>query len=129
MHRRRSERLGLLLALGLLGGCVERPPATDAPPKESAEASQTPTGMPRVQAPSVTAIRGRIEQVERAGPYTYVRLDPAAGGSWVVVMGTLPSAVGDDAAFVIHGTRTDFYSKRLDRQFDELLFGQLDAPT
>ncbi|MEX1366475.1 MAG: hypothetical protein AB1Z98_25350 [Nannocystaceae bacterium] len=96
---------------------------------EAAAEPASPAGMPQLDAPQVRELRGRVDHVERAGPYTYVQLDEASGGHWVVVMGVIEPEAGQPVAFSVYGTRTNFHSKRLDRELPQLHFGSVKSPT
>lgn len=101
-------------------------------PEVQPEAAAEPASsadMPQLDAPQVRELRGRVDHVERAGPYTYVQLDEASGGHWVVVMGAIEPEAGQPVAFNVYGTRTNFHSKRLDRDLPELHFGSVQSPT
>jgi hypothetical protein len=85
--------------------------------------------MPQLDPSSTPALRGSVLHVEPAGPYTYVELDVAGDTRWVVVMDVIAPALGAPLTFEVFGARTNFYSKRLARELEELHFGRLSSPT
>jgi hypothetical protein len=66
---------------------------------------------------------GRIADIERAGSYTYASIvDDRGNARWVVTM-RRGLAVGDQVEVKNMGLQRAFRSKRLDRTFDDLVFG------
>ena len=96
-----------------------------ARPKEAPD----PTSMPPLDPSETSELSGLVDHVERAGPYTYVQLDGPSGGRWVVVMGVIAPRAGSPVTFAVYGARSNFYSRRLDRELDELHFGRLLSST
>lgn len=68
---------------------------------------------------------GVVEQTLEAGPYSYLAVRSRDELRWVVIMGE-PRALGTSVAIRDMGVRQNFYSRRLDRTFDELAFGVID---
>lgn len=68
-------------------------------------------------------LRGTIIEILPAGSYTYAAVQPEHGDArWVVTM-RRGFARGDDVEVKNMGVQREFYSKRLRRTFDELIFG------
>src|SRR5205085_2845312 len=65
---------------------------------------------------------GRVEQQLRTGGYTYLAVRSEEGLQWAVTLGS-GAAVGARVSVRSMGHRTAFYSRRLERTFDELRFG------
>jgi len=118
-------RLSLLALLAALPACDS---ALDVSDHGRDLAMVAPTGNPlkSVDRPQADdeRIRGRVDEVARAGSYTYLRVmcERDAGPRWVVTLGR-GAEVGDHVAVHNMGTKTNFRSKRLNRTFDELVFG------
>ncbi len=82
--------------------------------------------MPRIGSTDVQTLDGLVHEILAAGSYTYVRVGASGtDGAWAVVLGSLEASVGDRLALHVHGTRTDFHSRRLDRDFSELFFARV----
>lgn len=105
----------------------ESPPAAAVSPDAGPDVG--PAAMPQLDPSSTSALRGSVLHVEPAGPYTYVELDVAGDTRWVVVMDVIAPALGEPLTFEVFGARTNFYSKRLARELEELHFGRLSSPT
>ncbi|MFO0632703.1 MAG: hypothetical protein U0168_07635 [Nannocystaceae bacterium] len=69
---------------------------------------------------------GTVRTRLRAGSYSYLAIDDGARTRWVAVMGEgLPEGSHADVHAVAR--RHDFFSRRLDRRFDELAFASVRA--
>ena len=114
--------LGVALALaGLLAGCDEGLPAPAADVAAVA-AAQNPFASVERPRPEEVALRGRVQEVARAGSYTYLRVTcDDAVERWVVTM-RRGFSVGAQVDIKNMGMRRDFRSNKLGRTFDELIF-------
>ena len=84
--------------------------------------------MPSIQASDVQVLEGRVEDVQVAGHYTYLRIGKDQGRQrWAVVIGRPTARVGDALRLKVHGSKTDFHSRRLNRDFDEVFFARVLA--
>jgi hypothetical protein len=71
------------------------------------------------------ALGGLVEERLDAGSYSYLALRTDAGARlWAVTLGDGAPA-GARVALRSFGTRSDFYSRRLDRTFPELVFAMV----
>ena len=62
-----------------------------------------------------------------AGGYTYLRIEPERGPAQWVVTTRRDVGAGDRVSVDSLGSRHDFYSRRLDRRFAELVFGVVEV--
>lgn len=101
------------------------PASGEEPPQVEPPASQ-----PRPMKSTVERVEGTVLAIEAAGPYRYIEVEGSTGEppTTVVVLGDAGFATGETGQFSIHGERTDFHSKRLDKTFPTLLFGSPDTP-
>lgn len=77
-------------------------------------------------APGEESLEGVVAQHLPAGGYTYLRIEPERGEPrWVVTM-RRDVGPGDRVRVDSLGSRHDFYSRRLDRRFAELVFGVVE---
>lgn len=77
-------------------------------------------------APGEESLVGVVAEHLPAGGYTYLWIEPEHGDSrWVVTMRRDVGA-GDRVRVDSLGSRHDFYSRRLDRRFAELVFGVVE---
>lgn len=77
-------------------------------------------------APGQEALVGVVGEHLPAGGYTYLWVEPERGEPrWVVTMRRDVGA-GDRVRVDSLGSRHDFYSRRLDRRFAELVFGVVE---
>lgn len=84
--------------------------------------------MPTIQPTAVSVLAGVVHEIQSVGHYTYVRLGrPDHLGNWAVVMGSLDAAPGDTLTLSVHGSQTDFHSRRLDRDFEQLFFASVPS--
>ena len=91
----------------------------------SATVSAPPTGMPAIDAAQIEVLEGVVHELQPAGHYTYVRIGaPGAEGDWAVVMGRLDAEPGEALTLRVDGSKTDFHSRRLDRDFEQLFFAR-----
>lgn len=99
----------------------------DAVEATAAPALAPPT-MPTLQPTDVDVLNGVVHEVQSVGHYTYVRLgDPQHEGDWAVVMGSLDAAPGDTLTVSVLGSQTNFHSRRLDRDFEQLFFASVPS--
>jgi hypothetical protein len=115
------RRLLLLVSSALVtAACSEAKPAEKQPLGATpASASQN--------APASDAITGTLLEQIAAAPYVYLRLKTASGEIWAAVNQT-PLTVG--AQVTVYGAilMEKFESKTLNRTFDRVYFGSLEAP-
>lgn len=116
----------VLLALTLLSSLAACRVGGAGPDSAATVHDESRAGMPAVEAAEVDHVAGTIREVLDAGHYTYAQLATPSGPRWVVVMGALELESGDAAAFDVLHQRADFRSRRLERDFDLLLFARLD---
>jgi hypothetical protein len=124
--------LGLVALLAALPACDSasaaeaRDVTATAQGRGAAEAApgQNPLETVEQAKPADTRFSGRVEEVLRAGSYTYLLIvcDDDSAQRWVVTLGR-GADVGDQVAIHNMGTKQDFRSKRLERTFAELVFG------
>ncbi len=96
--------------------------STVAPPLEAAPPSTNPlTDLESTAADFDGVVAERI----RTGGYAYLRIDVGADSQWVATMGQ-----GRPRGSRVHvaslGARRQFHSRRLDRDFDTMVFGAID---
>ncbi len=118
----------LLATLGsLFQGCADVPLV--APPAAAPVAVATLSGPPTLDAGRPHAdVAGIVTERLPSAPYVYFRVSPPAGtAQWVVTMGDCPPA-GDPVVVEVMTVEHAFYSRRLDRTFDELAFGIARTP-
>jgi len=78
-------------------------------------------------APGQEQLMGVVAEHLPAGGYTYLWVEPEHGEArWVVTMRRDVGA-GDRVRVDSLGSRHDFYSRRLDRRFAELVFGVVEV--
>lgn len=105
--------------------------STKAEPVASASADggsvhASPLGALVPPAPGEERLVGVVAERLPAGGYTYLWIEPEHGDSrWVVTMRRDVGA-GDRVRVDSLGSRHDFYSRRLDRRFAELVFGVVE---
>lgn len=63
----------------------------------------------------------RVRQTQKAGRYTYLRLEGAPQGTWHVISTRAPE-VGQTLRYRGYGELHTFHSKRLGRTFDRVVF-------
>jgi len=105
----------VLVIIAALSGCDQRIPET----------GKIPLG--QLQAKDTDVLTGVVQEHLVAPPYTYLRLKTATGEAWAAV----PQVALDNGASVTVYSpmlMTGFESKTLDRTFDEVYFGTLEAP-
>lgn len=112
-----ARHLGALLLAWALISCREGDEAhLDAsPPASNPFAAATPM---------LDAFDGDVVRVLPAGGYTYLEIATADATRWVAVMGDGPP-VGSHARIEAVAIQRDFHSRRLGREFAELVFGRV----
>ena len=115
------------LFAALLLGCEAVTPASARAPAEATERAATtiPLGELRPPAPGEAELVGVVEERLAAGSYTYLAVRVGETQHWVATMGP-GREPGERVKVRSMGTRTDFFSRRLDRTFSELVFGVVD---
>lgn len=102
---------------------VAEPPAP-AEDEPASTLSGPPTGL-IPPAPGDERVVGTVVEHLPTGNYHYLRVAPSEGEPrWVVTMGG-EYREGVQVEVDSFGARHDFYSRRLDRRFDELVFGMV----
>lgn len=92
-----------------------------------ANGSANPLGGLVPPAPGQEQLVGVVAEHLPAGGYTYLWIEPEQGEPrWVVTMRRDVGA-GDRVRVDSLGSRHDFYSRRLDRRFAELVFGVVEV--
>ena len=120
------------LLAALLLGCQAVQPAS-AHTIETAPAAAQPTQpAPTMPLADVTPpaagqerFEGVVEERLEAGSYAYLAVRDGDAVRWVATMGE-GRPPGTRIVVKSMGTRTDFFSRRLDRTFSELVFGVVD---
>ena len=132
--------VSLIAGAGILVGLLDAPPA--AAPHPSGPAAGAP--LPQAQAPAAAnplaaatpvagpaqVLSGQILERLDAGSYIYLRVRPAdAGAETWIVLPVLEAPTADATAIRVRVMRRveRFHSRRLGREFSELLFAARDA--
>lgn len=110
--RRMVLVLALLTASALLGAGISR----------WAEPAAHPFAQHALDRTLWSALTGTVQERIPAGPYTYLRVRSAEHDVWVVGL-TAGSPRSDAVRVTVVGRADAFRSRRLQRTFDELLFG------
>lgn len=113
-------------AVCVAAGCALDPKSQQptAQPAHTAGPAQPPRDIEQIPADE-RVYAGTALEVLPAGSYTYLRVrDDSGEERWLVIVGGTV-CVGDKLALDGFGRRRDFYSKRLDRRFDELVFAAI----
>ncbi len=125
MHRPNAPKSSPSVAARLVrwavvaGAALAALPA-GATPDERRDAPGRPT-----PAPSSERLDGVVSERLEAGGYTYLRVRPSAGAPvWVVTMGA-GSRVGARVRVTSFGEQRQFHSRRLNRDFDRVLFASV----
>lgn len=79
--------------------------------------------MPVLEAAKIDMLEGVVQELEPAGHYTYVRVGEP--GDWAVVMGRLDVGLGEAITLRVQGSKDDFHSRRLGRDFERLFFASI----
>jgi hypothetical protein len=75
-----------------------------------------------------TVIQGTVLEAIEVPQYTYLRIATAGGGeAWAAVSSPANAAEGQPVAVVVEARMVDFESKALERTFDSIFFGSLEA--
>lgn len=83
----------------------------------------TVPGTRPIPEPSDERLAGTVSKRLSAGSYTYARIRTASKRErWVVTLGEVPGK-GEEVEVIGFGTKRDFYSRRLARRFDSVVFG------
>lgn len=109
-----------LVALAAVTGCRSKAPHGAAPAED---AKMAPAGM-EAAAPQGNTITGKVLERVDAEPYTYLKLQTAAGEKWAAVP-TTDLKVGAEATVVSQIEMKNFESKSLKRTFPQVYFGNL----
>jgi hypothetical protein len=132
--------IGALAAAALLGGAwfaFLAPKTAQVAPKvvaNTAAPAQMPANHPPMGGGTVmpagaqgpAQVHGQVLEVLQVPSYTYLRLKTSGGEVWAAVP-TVAVAEGATVGIANASTMTGFFSKSLDRTFDEILFGSLAA--
>lgn len=107
----------------LIAGCG----AETAPP-QSAKKQQPPAPAPAMNASGSPAkLTGKVLESHDAAGYTYIRLDTGGEPRWAAVT-QAPVRKGQQVTVNAQMTMEQFESKTLNRKFDKIVFGTIDAP-
>ncbi|MBU0480159.1 MAG: hypothetical protein KKG47_03540 [Proteobacteria bacterium] len=71
--------------------------------------------------PGVFTIKGKVLEVADGGPFTFILVDRGDKQTWATVP-PVDVAVGEEVTLRLATIYQNFYSKALDRKFDELIF-------
>lgn len=130
---RRLFQQPLVLALGLVASTLVVVALIDgeADAKPAASVEDAPAPSASTAPPETAPIReadkhftGSVREVLFAGSYVYVEVELEGGETRWVVGTDDPPRVGERVEVSAYGERRDFHSRRLDRDFARLLFGQ-----
>jgi len=84
--------------------------------------------MPSLDPTDINTLGGVVHELQSAGHYTYVRVGaPGTDGDWAVVLGALETSLGAAITLSVQGSQTDFHSRRLDRDFEQLFFASVPS--
>lgn len=119
----------VLIATTWLGvsACAERPQvkSENGRAATTAEPARSPLSGISGPSPEESELDGVVRDVVRAGPYRYVEVVDAGGSTrWIATL-SVSASPGDNVHVKSFGARDDFYSKRLGRRFERLLFGMV----
>ena len=92
----------------------------------AADGSESPLGGLVPPAPGQERLVGVVAEHLPAGGYTYLWVEPEHGDPRWVVTVRRDVGAGDRIRVDSLGSRHDFYSRRLDRRFAELVFGVVE---
>jgi len=109
----------IIVSALLLPGC-----SRDNGKDEAAKTKQTETvAEKQVETPNpdVTSIEGEVLEVVDSGSFIFIRLDRGGKQIWATVPG-VDVKVGEKITLLNANVFTKFYSRALDRTFDELIF-------
>lgn len=111
----------LIVALLLSAGCTE--PAQQGQQQSSADSNAAAAAV--VKAPNASRKpkqnQGVVKQVEMAGSYTYARVDISGDEFWLATT-IVELQPGAEIAWKDYAMMTNFKSKALNREFDQILF-------
>jgi len=120
------------LLAALLLGCEAVRPASASAVESTPASAQSPQSSPAIPLADMTPppagderFEGVVEQRLEAGAYAYLAVRSGDALRWVATMGE-GRPPGTRVVVKSMGTRTDFFSRRLDRTFSELVFGVVD---
>lgn len=112
----------ILVSTLLLFACNRHPA-----PKPAAAPPRPMAAAPAAGQPTGTTVTGKVLERIDAGTYSYLRLDTLGGEQWAAVP-KCELNKGDNAV-VSHAMSMDgFESKTLNRKFEHIVFGILEAP-
>jgi len=101
-----------MVVLALLTGCEDKKPSEAA----------RPDGHPDMQAAAMSPrLKGHVLQILDAGSFTYIEVQTDSGGVWVAAPQFQVQA-GAEVIVPEGRLMIDFYSKRLDRNFEKVFF-------
>lgn len=106
-------KIELLLILSLAAAGCAADDASPPPPRPRMPAIEVASG----------SLHGTVLERLDAGSYTYLSVGASDGRqTWVVTLGA-GAPVGTDVVVRRIGRRSPFHSRRLDRTFEDLVFG------
>ena len=125
-----SARSGEVASAVIEGGSEKAGEVAPAPAGDDgsspAKGAGNPLGELVPPAPGQERLVGVVAEHLPAGGYTYLWVEPEQGPArWVVTM-RRDVGQGDRVSVDSLGSRHDFYSRRLDRRFAELVFGVVE---
>ncbi|MDB4985019.1 MAG: hypothetical protein JWN04_197 [Myxococcaceae bacterium] len=121
-----NRRRWLLIVVVVVSSVVSLRVASGLPSRASAAVSrgENPLQTLSHSADDERVLTGRVVQRLVAGSYTYLGVQPADTRplQWAVTLGR-GQPLGSEVRVRTLGTKSDFYSRRLERSFAELRFG------
>ena len=111
----------LLLAATIVGCSSKAADVAVAPKADSPQQTAATTTVP------ADGLSGIVRERLDAAPYVYLRIETGSGDIWAAVPAD-PVEVGSTVTVLNPMQMSNFESKSLQRTFDEVYFGSLDAP-
>lgn len=108
--------------LAACGAEPTQPPAPSPAPTSAPTRVTSPLADISPAAAEDREFTGIVRERLPAGTYVYLGVESDRGLRWVATTGST-AAIGAHVHVQSMGTRRDFHSRRLDRSFDELVFG------
>ncbi len=117
---------GLCLALALSGCSSEESKASQNQPEEAKTVQQTQpeetaAAAHDAQQNETVALKGTIIETFDSGGYTYLQLDNGSKKIWAAIS-QAKVTVGDEVSLKSGAVMQNFYSRSLDRTFEEIIF-------
>jgi hypothetical protein len=118
-----KKMCGVLTCLALtllMASCSDQPQEQSVPAHTSTQ-RQNLAGPATIGKQPGEILSGKVLETFNSGGYTYVLVDSDLGKKWAAAAET-PVSVGDDVSIPGGSVMKNFYSKSLDRTFEEIIF-------